>query len=342
MNWLPSALPAALLLASAALNAASTPAKALLVVSKGDLTLSIVDPVSLKVVSSSPSGPDPHEVVVSPDGKFAYISNYGGGSYNMITVVDLVAQKTVETIDLGALHGPHGLAYSGGRVWFTAEVNKLIGSYDPATKKVDWLLGTGQNRTHMLYVSSDQKRIFTTNVSSATVSIIDKTNAVAGGGRGPAGVPPQAEWDQVAIGVGPGAEGFDVSPDGKEVWTANATAGTVSVVDVASRKVVETIAAGAKGANRLKFTPDGKLVLVSNLSGPDAIVIDVASRAVTKRIPMGHGAAGIQMQPDGTRAFFACTPDNYVAIVDLKTLEVTGHFEAGKNPDGLAWSELKR
>src|SRR5271168_2015047 len=88
-------------------------ADSLLVLSKGDLTLSIVDPATMKVVAKMPSGPDPHEVVASTDGKFAYISNYGGGAYNTITVVDLLAQMTVRMIDLGALHGPHGLDFVG-------------------------------------------------------------------------------------------------------------------------------------------------------------------------------------------------------------------------------------
>jgi YVTN family beta-propeller protein len=57
-----------------------------------------------------------------------------------------------------------------------------------------------------------------------------------------------------------------------------------------------------------------------------------------KRINTGHGAAGIQMRPDGEVAYIGCTPDNYVAIVNLKTLEVTGHIDAGKQPDGLAWA----
>ncbi len=43
------------------------------------------------------------------------------------------------------------------------------------------------------------------------------------------------------------------------------------------------------------------------------------------------------MQPDGSRAFVACTPDSYVVVVDLKSLEMTGHLDAGKNPDGMAW-----
>src|ERR1700719_3694352 len=91
------------LLASGVLRAESTPPKALLVLSKGDHTLSIVDPASLKVIARMPSGPDPHEVVASTDGRFAYISNYGGGAYNTIGVIDLVAQKGLPSIDLGAL-----------------------------------------------------------------------------------------------------------------------------------------------------------------------------------------------------------------------------------------------
>src|SRR5271163_2373743 len=164
-----------MLLSACLLRAESTPRAALLILSKSAQTLSIVDPSSLKVIASMPSGPDPHEVIASGDGKFAYVSNYGGGAYNTLTVVDLVAQKTIGPVDLGALRGPHGLTFVGGKVWFTAEAAKAIGSYDPATKSVDWILGTGQNRTHMIYVSPDMRWIATTNVSSGTVSIIEKT-----------------------------------------------------------------------------------------------------------------------------------------------------------------------
>ena len=141
--------------ASALLKAAETPQTALLVLSKGDLALFIVNPATLTVVGQIPSGPDPHEVIASADGKLAYISNYGGGSYNTITVVDLVNQKALPIIDLGPLRGPHGLMFVGGKLWFTAEGAKVIGSYDPATQKIDWVLGTGQDRTHMIYVFSD-------------------------------------------------------------------------------------------------------------------------------------------------------------------------------------------
>src|ERR1700693_1318928 len=167
-------------------RAEDTPAKALLVLAKHDDTLAIVDPLSLKVLSRIPVGNDPHEVIGSADGKTAYVSNYGFGAYHTLAVVDLIAQKALPSIDLGALRGPHGLAFAGGKVWFTAEAAKVIGSYDPATKKVDWVLGTGQNRTHMIFVSEDLKRMVTSNVSSATMTLIEKSvGGGRGGGRGP-------------------------------------------------------------------------------------------------------------------------------------------------------------
>lgn len=119
---------------------------------------------------------------------------------------------------------------------------------------------------------------------------------------------------------------------------ANAQDGTISVIDLQTKRVTQTIAAGVGGANRLKFTPDGTMALVSTLSGSDVTVLRVATRAVVKRIPVGHGSAGILMQPDGARAFVACTPDDYVAVVDMKSLAVFGHVAGGKQPDGLAWA----
>jgi len=325
------------------LKAAETPPVSLLALSKAEQTLSIIDPTTLAVVARVPAGPDPHEVIASDDGKFAYISNYGGGAYNTITPVDLVAQKTLPVIDLGALRGPHGLAFAVGKLWFTAEAAKAIGSYDPATKQIDWILGTGQDRTHMIYVFPSLTPIITSNVNAATISVIEKTNS-SGGPPPPPGAPrpaPRTNWSETVVPVGKGSEGFDVSPDGKEIWVANAQDGTISVVDLAAKKVVQTLNANVRGANRLKFTPDGKLVFVSTLGGPDLVVLDGTTRKEVKRIPIGHGAAGILMQPDGPRAFVACTPDDYIVVIDLKSLTVTGKIDAGKQPDGLAWAVRK-
>ena len=342
---------AALVLA-AVLIAQSTPRESLLILSKSDHTLAIVDPGTLKVLTRIPVGNDPHEVIASADGKMAYVSNYGGGAFNTLAVVDLIAQKPLPAIDLGPLRGPHGLDFVAGKVWFTAEAAKAIGSYDPASNKLDWIFGTGQNRTHMIYVAPDLKRIVTTNTSAATVSIIEKSAARTSASPppgapnppqgtpagGPPPGPPGGDWNQTVLNVGNGSEGFDVSPDGKEIWVANAQDGTISIIDFAAKKVTQTLAANVRGANRLKFTLDGKLAFVSMLAGPDLVVFDAAARREAKRIPVGHGAAGILMQPDGSRAFVACTPDNYVVAIDLRSLQVTAHIDAGQQPDGLAWA----
>jgi DNA-binding beta-propeller fold protein YncE len=136
-------------------------------------------------------------------------------------------------------------------------------------------------------------------------------------------------------------EGFDVTPDGKELWTASAEDGTISVIDLTSRKLAFVIDAKVMGANRLKFTPDGKKILVSSLRSGDLLILDVTSRRELKRLNIGKGGAGILLDDDGSRAFIGCTPDNYVAVVDLKKLVVTGHIDAGSAPDGLAWAVRK-
>ena len=311
----------ALLICVVARNLGAQPA--LLVLANEDNTLSIVNPGSLKVIATLPVGPDPHEVIASSDGTTAYISNYGGGAYNTLTVVDLAAKKVLPAIDLGALRGPHGLAFVGGRVWFTAEAAKAVGRYDPATRKIDWIMGTGQNRTHMISVSPDLNQIVTSNVSSASVSIMERIGS--------------GTWAETVVGVGRESEGLDVSPDGKEIWVANAGDGTVSIIDATSKKVVATLAVNVQGANRLKFTPDGRLAFVSSLNKPDVLVLDRVTRKEVKRITVGDGAAGILMQPDGARAYVACSPDGYVAVIDLHSLAVVGRIAAGQGPDGLAW-----
>ncbi len=317
-----------LLLLTAALSFAQNPSPLLLVLEKDDKSLALVDPASLKVIARVPAGEDPHEIVASDDARFAYISNYGAfrNPQHTLSVVDLTARKALPPVDLGALLAPHGLMMLNGNVYFTAEGSKAIGRYNPASRQIDWILGLGQNRTHMLVVAKDESRIFTSNVNSNSISILDRDKDADASG-----------WIQTAIPVGKGPEGFDVSPDGKEVWAANSHDGTVSILDLASRKVVQTIDVRTKMANRLKFTPDGKLVLISDLRSGDLVVVDAAARKELKRVNLGRGAAGVLIVPDGSRAYVAVSPDNKVAVFDLKTLSVVGTIPTGSGPDGMAW-----
>ena len=96
--------------------------------------------------------------------------------------------------------------------------------------------------------------------------------------------------------------------------------------------------ANVQGANRLKFTPDGRQVFITSLQTGELTIFDARSRKELKRIKLGKGAAGILLDPVGPRAFIACSAHNYIAIIDLKTLEITGYPDVGGVPDGLAWA----
>jgi len=318
--------------------AEETPNPALLVLEKEDGTLAIVDPATLQVVARVPVGRDPHEVAVSEDGKTAYASNYSFfgsvGPGRTIAVVDLVAQKPLPPVELSPLLAPHGLDFAGGELYFTAEGSKAIGRYNPATKKIDWVMGTGQDRTHMVRALFNPEVILTTNVSSGTVSIFEPPPTRPPGRELPVTRP---DWSVTVVPVTTGSEGFDVTPD-RQMWVADADDGTISIIDIARKKVVATITDQVKHANRLQFTRDAKYALVSDLMSNDLTVMDVATRGVFKKIPLGSPSEGILIAPDGKRAFVALGPGNAVAVIDLATWTVAAKIQTGHGPDGMAWA----
>ncbi len=312
------------------------PRPALVVVSKGENALVIVDVGSMKAVGKVGVGTMPHEVAVSDDGKIALVTNYGQHQDGTsLSVIDLDAEKEIHRVDLtnltgpqgenfGSLVGPHGAQFFDGKFYFTAEGSKKIARYDPAANRVDWVQEIGQNRTHMLVISKKTHTIYTSNVNSDSVTAVEP---------GPDG----GHWTNTLIPVGKGPEGLDVSPDGKEVWAANSGDGTVSIIDASRKKVIATLDVGTKRSNRLKFTLDGQLVLISDIGSGDLLVVDAGTRKIVKRMRLGSSAEGIFMQPDGSRAFVAESRDNKLMLVDLKTLAVTGEIDGTPDVDGMGW-----
>jgi YVTN family beta-propeller protein len=298
----------------------------LVVLNKTDNTLVTVDPANGTILGTVATGDGPHEVTLSADGRTAFVGNYGAQTPgSTISVIDLAAMKEVRRVDIAPLRRPHGLWFADGKVYFTAEVNRVVARLDPASFQTDWVLGTGQAGTHMVWVNADASKAYTCNIGSDSMSILER----------PAN--PAAPWNVTTIPVGRGPEGFDVTPDGRELWTAHSRDGAVSIIDLAQKRVAGTIDAQTKRSNRLKFTPDGRRALISDLDAGELVVIDVASRKVTRRVPLGRMVEGILVQPDGARAYVAVTGDNQIAVVDLKTLAVTARFQPGGGPDGMAW-----
>ncbi len=331
-------LAVSLLLLTSAATQEKTPHPALLVVSKGDNALVIVDSTSLKILAKVGVGTMPHEVAASADGKLALVTNYGPHQDGTsLSLIDLNAQKEIHRVDLtnltgpqgenwGGLIGPHGVQFFDGKFYFTAEASKKIARYDPAANRVDWVQNIGQNRTHMLVISPKTHTIYTANVNSDSVTVVEPSRD---GGH----------WINTVIAVGKGPEGMDVSPDGNEVWAANSGDGTVSIIDTGMKKVIETLHLGLKHSNRVKFTPDGKLVFISDIGNGDLLVVNASTRQLVKKLQMGKTAEGILMQPDGSRAFVAASGDNRIMLVDLKALAITRQIDNILDADGMAWAK---
>jgi YVTN family beta-propeller protein len=319
---------------------AQTPSPSLLVVNKNANELAIVDPSTMKVVGRVPVGDGPHEVAT--DGRLAYVTNYGSQTAgNSISVIDLDNVKELKRLDLGTLQRPHGIVIDGGKVYFTAEgttgkwtnasatrppdlkpPDGFVSSYDPSGES-GWGWSTGEYGTHMLVISKDGKKVFTSNIRSNSVSVFDRTPGFQG----------------TVIEVGKGPEGLDISPDGREVWVAHSGDGGVSIISADTMKVLATFSISTKRSNRLKFTPDGRRVFISDMDGDEVVVLDAKSHNQIKRIRATGHPEGIQMSPDGLRAFVALSQEGAIATIDLKTLEITSKSPTGPGADGMAWAQ---
>jgi YVTN family beta-propeller protein len=319
----------------------------LLVLNKSDNTVSLIDVASKQTVGTVPTGVAPHEVAVSPDGKFAVVANYGNQQQpgNTLTVIDLLGKKQLKTIDLGEYRRPHGISWlRGDEVVVTTEANKALLIVDVKQGSVAAAILTDQNVSHMVVIAQKSGRAFVANIGSGSVTAIDL----------------KARKKLADIQTGAGAEGIDISPDQKEVWVTNRAANTVSVIDVASLKVIATLES-KDFPIRVKFAPGGKQALVSNARSGDVVIFDAASKKEIQRVPMQLKAAegatsgqrvfgnqfgqgpvpvGILVAPKLSHAFVANTNADIVTMIDLKTWEVAGRLTAGKEPDGLGYSPL--
>jgi YVTN family beta-propeller protein len=307
----------------------------LIVLNKSDHNAALVDPDTFKVLATLPTGRGPHEAAVSPDGRLAYVTNYGAYAVfrersehrmepgNTITVLDLKDSKVKTTFDLDDYTQPHGIRVSGdgARLWVTCEGAGAVVELDAASGAVEKAWKTGQEISHMLVPTPDGRKIYVANIGSGSVTVIDR------------------DGDAVrSIPTGDGAEGIDVTPDGREVWVTNRGAGTISVIRVQDDRLIATFDSGGTFPIRLKFTPDGRQAWVSNGRSNTLVLFDTAKRAPLATIEVGAMPVGIQMTPDGRRAFVANTNDDRVTVLDVVKAAVIDSFATGSEPDGMAWA----
>jgi YVTN family beta-propeller protein len=320
-------------------------ASTLVVLNKAEATASLIDLDSGEIAATVETGNGPHEAATSPDGRLVLGCNYGTRDEpgSSLTLIDVARARVVKTIDLGEYRRPHGVLWlaDGRRALVTAEDNQALLVVDVISGTVEKAIDTGQEVSHMVTSTPDGSRAFVANIGSGSVTVIDLD-------RG----------ERIAnLETGEGAEGIDVTPDGSEVWITNRAADTISVVDAKSLAIKHSLVSESFPI-RAKVTPDGRHVLISNARSAELAIFDARSKQEIHRISMQKGSVdregklfgdqfgdssipiGTLMDPSGERAWVALAGSDLIAEIDLEDWEIVRALEAGREPDGMAFSPV--
>jgi YVTN family beta-propeller protein len=296
----------------------------LIVTNKAPSTATIIDVGTGRVLATLPTGNNPHEVVLSADGRTAVITDYGTGAAPTLTVIDVPGKRVARTNSLGQYTRPHGIVYLPGDslVAVTSESTNHVVIVHVASGQVRKAIPTRNPGSHMVGVSADGRRAWTGDMGSHTVSELD---LVAG-------------TYLRSIPVPNTPEAINVTPDGREIWVGSNQTGKVSVVDAATGAVT-TAAEGVSWPYRVLFTPDTKTVVIPDMRNHEVRFLDRASRRELSRISLpGAGPQGVIMTPDGCYLLESLSTQSQVVVIDMRTRAVVGHIPAGQTPDGIAYT----
>jgi YVTN family beta-propeller protein len=190
-----------------------------------DQSVTIVDPKTLKIVGSIPTGqPESHMLAISHDGRLGYTANVGPGT---VSVLDMAARKTLKVIPISG--STQRISISTDDKWvFTADQKQpRIAVIDTSTDTVaKWVpldgLGYGSTPT------PDGRWLLMTVPSANKISVVDlKTMQVV-----------------QSVETPPDPEEVIVQPGGKTAWVSCPNSAQVAEIDLASWKVTRKIVTG--------------------------------------------------------------------------------------------------
>jgi YVTN family beta-propeller protein len=326
MNIRPTAALASVLLAAAPSPASAAPADPragfVIVANQQSASISLIDlkTDTAKVIAV---GDGPHEAVIAPSGRIAVVTIYGigGAPGNGLAVIDIAKGVVTNTISLGQYTRPHGANFLAGdetRVAVTSEATQNVVVVNLAEGKVEYAIPTGAAGSHMVAVTADGKRGFTSNIGGGSVTEVD--------------IPGKSNVRTIA--VAPRVEGIAVTPDGSAVWAGSNTNGTVSIIDTKTGTIAATLS-GFKLPYRLAMSHDGKIAIICDPQGDALHVADVVQRKVIWKLEGIGSPRGVNIAPDGKSAFVTLAADDTMGVIDMEARKLTRKVKVEKSPDGV-------
>lgn len=187
-------------------------------------TVLILDPTTLETSGTIAVGDGPAEVTFARSGAYAFVANTASDS---VSILDPSSGAVVETLGVGA--APVG-AWPGsdGRMYVDNEAGKSISVIDPASRTVVATFSLGF--TPALAAIAPNGELWVTDTDNGKLVFLDATSGTRLG----------------ELATGPGAHAFAFSTSGAKAYVTNQSAGTVTVVDLASRTAAKTIQVGDK------------------------------------------------------------------------------------------------
>jgi YVTN family beta-propeller protein len=288
-------------------------ADVLVVAFMDESAVALVDATTRQTIVKFATGRNPHEVRVSPDGRFAYVA-----AGKQVTAIDLLNRRVKAHFDLGS-YSAHDVRISrdGKIFWAACAGAKAVIEVDASTGKILKTYNTAQEGSWFVEVSPDERKLYTPNLEGKSVSVINRsTGAVK------------------VIPLASAGYGIDITPDGRYVWISG---GGLTVVDAATDEVVATIKASEAETGRLSISRDGRKVVVA-LSNKLA-VYDSRTRALISETPLTKEPKVLALSGNGRYAYLTNPGANSVSVVDTNDGRLIETAATGRKPDGIAWTK---
>jgi DNA-binding beta-propeller fold protein YncE len=303
----------------------------LLAANKGDHTLSLIDPIAGRQIATvDVGGVTGHEVIASPDGRFAYVPIYGnsgvgspGTDGSTLAVIDVAAHKIAGSVDFGHGVRPHCpmINPKDNLLYVTTELDQAVTIIDPATLKIVGKVPTGAPESHMLAISHDGRRGYTANVGPGSVSVLDLEHRKT----------------ITTIAVAQKIQRIALSVDDHLVFTSDQTKPQLAVIDTATDKVKTWIPLPSPGYGAAA-TPDGRWLVVPLRDGNQVTVVDLGTMKVVHTIDVPAAPQEVLIARDGQAAYVSCDASQKVAVIRTSDWKVEKLIDAGRGVDGLAWA----